>query len=179
MHTGQWTHTVLVRTCKQILNHHFKCWACPISPQWIINSCYGNIWVTVSPGIHHTPRPSPTHSLSHTGHRMVDVLTASCNYRRRKRRRRGGEGGGGSEGGERGGGEVGGGGGGGGGEEGEEGRKVGNFPLQNKWHDSGHTHSITPKLQRSHFLSYANTSPRNVSTTSGAMYSADPTCDMA
>ena len=34
---------------------------------------------------------------------------------------------------------------------------------------------MTPRLQRSHFLSYENASPVNVPTTSGAMYSAEPT----
>ena len=34
---------------------------------------------------------------------------------------------------------------------------------------------MTPRLQRSHFLSYEKASPVNVPTTSGAMYSADPT----
>lgn len=34
---------------------------------------------------------------------------------------------------------------------------------------------MTPRLQRSHFLSYEKASPVNVSTTSGAMYSAEPT----
>ena len=35
--------------------------------------------------------------------------------------------------------------------------------------------SITPRLHKSHFLSYEKLVPRNVSTTSGAMNSAEPT----
>ena len=34
---------------------------------------------------------------------------------------------------------------------------------------------MIPRLHRSHFLSYENDSPTHASTTSGAMYSADPT----
>ena len=34
---------------------------------------------------------------------------------------------------------------------------------------------LTPRLHRSHFLSYEKESPRNVSITSGAMNSAEPT----
>lgn len=40
---------------------------------------------------------------------------------------------------------------------------------------TGSTYRIIPKLQRSHFLSYEKDSPTQASTTSGAMYSTEPT----
>jgi len=47
--------------------------------------------------------------------------------------------------------------------------------LKEKCADKSCTYKMIPKLHKSHFLSYENDSPTQASTTSGAMYSAEPT----